>query len=314
MALPSGPETSPAPSSQGAVPLGDHAELADLVRLGRPLQWTKNLVVLAALVFSGQISHWGPVTASLRAFVAFCLMSSAVYAVNDILDANEDRAHPVKRNRPIASGKVSTRAGWWFAAVMATGGLTIGLTTSLALGLVCLSYGCINLAYSRWVKHIVILDVMLVSSGFVLRAVAGAVASRVAVSPWLLVCTILLSLFLAMCKRRYELVALDSGGGAHRRVLSSYSVPLLDQMISSTTAATIMAYCMYAFSSPTAHNAPYLMLTIPFVIYGVFRYLYLVYRMGEGGEPERIFISDRPLQLNMLLWIVASGLIVFLGR
>lgn len=285
--------------------------LSAFVRLGRPTQWTKNLIVFAALLFSNKLFTEGSAANAAAVFVAFCLLSSAVYALNDIMDIAEDRTHPVKKNRPVASGALSPAQAGAYAVVLAAISLGSAFLIKPVVGLICLLYAVINISYSNWLKHVVILDVMLVSSGFVLRAVAGAAALSVAVSPWLLLCTILLSLFLAMCKRRCEISTLAEGAGSYRKVLSQYSLPLLDQMISSTTAATVMAYCMYSFTSSAARHAPWLMLTVPFVIYGIFRYLYLVYRRGAGEEPERILISDRPLQLDIALWGITAGFIIY---
>lgn len=283
------------------------------IRLARPSQWTKNLLVFAGLIFAGKVPLFPEVIRSIITFAAFCLISSAIYALNDIYDVDQDRLHPIKKMRPLAAGLLTLASARWFALCLSVSALAVASIVSYKVALVCLGYGLLNLAYSRKLKHIVIIDVMVVAAGFVLRAFVGTVAVSVMISPWLLVCTILLALLLAICKRRCEIAALAKGAESHRPILSQYSAGLLDQLISTTSAATIMAYSIYTFQSQTGQHAPYLMLTIPFVIYGIFRYLYIVYQKGGGGEPERVLLHDRPTLLNIFFWILTSGLIIYLS-
>jgi 4-hydroxybenzoate polyprenyltransferase len=279
----------------------------------RPHQWTKNLVVFAALAFSKHL--FDDVDAVVRAYVAFavfCLLSGAVYLVNDLVDVDRDRLHPAKRSRPIASGALPVPAARAAALLL----LLLGLVASWALGhgfLACAGgYLALNFAYSLGLKDVVILDVLAVAIGFVLRAVAGALAIQVVFSDWLLVCTILLALFLALAKRRHELVTLPDAA-AHRAILAEYSPYLLDQMIAVVTASCLTAYAFYTLAPETIekYRTDRLALTIPFVIYGIFRYLYLVHRRDQGGSPSDVLLTDRPLLAAVFLWAVAVVLIVY---
>jgi 4-hydroxybenzoate polyprenyltransferase len=278
----------------------------------RPHQWTKNLVVLAALAFS---KHLFDADAGLRAasaFLVFCGLSGAVYLANDLVDAERDRAHPVKRLRPIASGALPVPVARAAGAVL----VVLGLLASWALGpafLLCaLAYLGLNMAYTFGLKNRVILDVLAVALGFVLRAVAGAVVIQVAFSEWLIVCTLLLSLFLSLAKRRHELVTLTDAA-FHRSILAEYSPYLVDQMTSVVTASCLMAYAFYTLAPETVekYRTDRLALTIPFVIYGIFRYLYLVHRKEQGGSPTDVLLADRPLLAATVLWGLAVVLIVY---
>jgi 4-hydroxybenzoate polyprenyltransferase len=278
----------------------------------RPHQWTKNLVVLAALAFSKHLFDGDAVVRVAAAFATFCALSGAVYLVNDLVDLERDRLHPLKRARPIASGAlpVSTARG---AAVCL---LAVGLLAAWGLGpgfFACaLSYLALNLAYSFALKNVVILDVLAIAIGFVVRAVAGALAIGVAFSDWLLVCTILLALFLALAKRRHELATLENAAG-HRQALAEYSPYLLDQMIAVVTASCLTAYAFYTLAPETVekYRTSRLALTIPFVIYGIFRYLYLVHRKEQGGSPSDVLLTDWPLLAAVALWAAAVVLIVY---
>ena len=278
----------------------------------RPHQWTKNLFVLAALGFSKHLFDGDAVLRAGAAFLAFCVLSGAVYLVNDLVDRESDRLHPAKRSRPIASGALGVPAARACAVLL----LVAGLAASFALGpgfLLCaLGYLALNLAYSLGLKHVVILDVLAIALGFVLRAVAGALAIQVVFSDWLLVCTILLALFLALAKRRHELVSLEDAAG-HRRILAEYSPYLLDQMIAVVTASCLTAYSFYTLAPDTVekYRTDRLALTIPFVIYGIFRYLYLVHRKDQGGSPGDVLLTDRPLLAAVALWAVAVVVIVY---
>jgi 4-hydroxybenzoate polyprenyltransferase len=272
---------------------------AAYVRLVRPKQWTKNGFVLAGVIFSGEVLQTSSVVAALLAFVAFCALSGGVYAANDILDVAEDRKHPTKRLRPVASGAIPVRTAAVYAALLALGGLALAFFVGLGVGLAGLAYLALQAVYTPILKHMAVLDVMSISAGFVVRALAGVAAVGSQISPWLLVCTGLLTLFLGFSKRRYELFVLGEGARTHRKNLNDYSIEMLDQMMNIMVAATIIAYTMYTFF---AYNSSYMMASIPFVIYGVFRYLLLLHRDG-GGDPDTLLLSDRPLQITLLLWL-----------
>src|SRR5512139_345157 len=278
----------------------------------RPHQWTKNLVVLAALAFSKHLFDADAVVRAGAAFVVFCALSGAAYLANDLVDAERDRAHPVKRNRPIASGALAPPVARAAGASL----FALGLLASWALGpgffLCALAYLGLNLAYTFGLKNLVILDVLAIAVGFVLRAVAGAVVIQVVFSSWLVVCTLLLALFLSLAKRRHELVTLEDAAG-HRSILAEYSPYLLDQMTAVVTASCLMAYAFYTLAPETVekYRTDRLALTIPFVIYGIFRYLYLVHRKEQGGSPTEVLLADRPLLAAVALWAAAVIAIVY---
>jgi 4-hydroxybenzoate polyprenyltransferase len=279
----------------------------------RPHQWTKNLMVFAAPALSKHLFEWGPLEKSVLAFVIFCALSGTVYLLNDVADLERDRLHPRKRLRPIASGALSPRAAALLALVL--GLASLGLSALLGLPFVLCAglYLALNVLYSFRLKEIVILDVLSVSLGFVLRAVAGGVAIGVLVSDWLLVCTLLLAMFLALAKRRHELVSLTTSATGHRKILAEYSPYLLDQMISVVTASCLTAYAFYTMAPDTVqkYRTEKLAWTIPFVLYGIFRYLYLVHQKEKGGSPTDILVTDRPLLLNVFLWAMALLWIVY---
>jgi 4-hydroxybenzoate polyprenyltransferase len=278
----------------------------------RPHQWTKNLVVLAALAFSKHLFDGDAVVRAGMAFATFCGLSGAVYLVNDLVDLERDRLHPSKRHRPIASGALPVATARAAAASL----VALGLLAAWGLGpgfFACaLSYLALNLAYSFALKDVVILDVLAIAIGFVVRAVAGALAIQVVFSDWLLVCTILLALFLALAKRRHELATLENAVG-HRQALAEYTPYLLDQMIGVVTASCLTAYAFYTLAPETVekYRTERLALTIPFVIYGIFRYLYLVHRKEQGGSPSDVLLTDRPLLAAVALWAAAVVLIVY---
>ncbi len=278
----------------------------------RPHQWIKNLVLLAALTFS---KHLFEPDASLRAFLAFaifCALASCVYLVNDLVDLQRDRLHPLKRSRPLASGALPPYAAQAAAGILVPAALAASLLLGTGFAACATAYLGLGLAYSFVLKHSVILDVLAVAIGFVLRAVAGAFAIGVHFSPWLVVCTLLLALFLALAKRRHELVTLDDAA-AHRLSLADYSASLLDQMIAVVTASCLTAYAFYTLAPETVekYRTERLALTIPFVIYGIFRYLYLVHRRDLGGSPTDVLLTDRPLLVAVALWALAMVLIVY---
>lgn len=286
--------------------------LTALLETMRPRQWTKNLFVFAGIVFARRLGDPAAVVESVAAFCLFCLLSSSVYIINDIADAEQDRSHPTKKGRPIASGRLSVSGGVTSAIVMAGMSLGLSFTLTRAFALIAVTYVALNLLYSFGLKRVVILDVLCIAVFFVLRAAAGAAAISVVISHWLLMCTILLALFIALSKRRHELVLLENNAAEHRAILTEYSPYLLDQMIAVVTASTLMAYCLYTVDARTVKEigTDRLLYTIPCVIFGIFRYLYLIHQKGEGGNPDRIIISDRPFFINLLLWaVVAAGVV-----
>ena len=280
-----------------------------MIKEMRPRQWVKNVVLFAAIVFDRQFNpaHIPQILRTFAGFVIFCLLSGVIYIINDITDIEADRKHPQKCKRPIASGKLSVKFALYFAIISIAILVPLSFILSPAFCWVSLGYLALNLAYSKWLKHIPLLDVLTIAFGFVLRVVAGVTLIKVArFSPWLYVVITLGSLYLGFGKRRTELALLTSDANSHRRVLDGYTIPLLDQYISIVSATTILAYSLYTFSAPNLPNNHVMMLTIPFVLYGIFRYLYLIQVKHSGGAPEEVFLSDRPLQIVVVLW----GLVV----
>jgi 4-hydroxybenzoate polyprenyltransferase len=284
----------------------------------RPEQWTKNLFVFAGLLFGGRLLDSNALVTSVAAFAIFCGLSGAVYLFNDLADRKADRRHPLKRMRPLASGELSAPVA--FVAAVALGLISIAAAFAVRreLGWVAGGYVALLVAYSTALKHLVIIDVLTIAAGFVLRAVAGALAIDVPISQWLLVCTTLLALFIALSKRRHELTLLSDDAIEHRRILEEYSPYLLDQMIAVVTASTLVAYSVYATEPETAARlgTARLPLTIPFVLYGIFRYLYLVHQKRGGGSPAELLAADRPLLSCVALWALAVALLLYspLGR
>ena len=279
----------------------------------RPRQWTKNFFVFAGLLFT--LDRYHPTADFIKvalAFALFCILSGGIYLFNDIQDANRDRKHPVKSRRPIASGELSERAASTASLILLAAGLTGSFLLDAGFAGIALLYVALLIAYSLFLKDVAILDVMTIAGGFVLRAAGGAMVIHVAISPWLLICTILLALFLGLAKRREELVRLKGASG-QRSCLAHYSVPFLDQLIGITAASTIIAYALYTFFSQTGSSHPYMMATLPFVIYGVFRYLLLLHRNAGAESPELLVLSDKPLLIDIVLWAAACVLIVRLG-
>jgi len=276
----------------------------------------KNVFVLAPLVFAQELSHPTAVWTALLAFVLFCVLSSSVYVLNDVVDAESDRQHPDKRHRPIASGELDPKAAGLLAGVLAMAGLSGALFLGTRFALVAAAYLALNLAYSFVLKRVVIVDVMAVAAGFILRAWAGAIVLHVALSRWLVLCTGLLALFLGFVKRRQELIARDLDGGEGRAILREYSADFLDQMISVVTASTVVAYSLYAFDPEVARKlgTEHLGLTVPFVLFGIFRYLYLVHRRGQGENPTLLLLGDRPLLVNLGLWAGAVVVALYVWR
>lgn len=283
-----------------------------LVRSMRPRQWTKNVFIFAALVFDGKLLQPVPLVNTILGFVVLCLLSSAVYLINDCADVAADRAHPTKRNRPIARGDVAVSLAVAWAVVLIIVALLIAFATDLVFGLIALTYLTTASLYTFKVKHIVILDVIFLAAGFVLRVAAGIpLVQAERFSPWLYTCMALLALLIGFGKRRAELVELD-GRSATRAILSEYSVPLLDQIIAIVTGALIVSYTFYTFSAPQLPANHAMMLTVPFVMYGLFRYLYLIHVKGEGGAPDELALKDRPLQITFILWTLVAIIVIYL--
>lgn len=290
--------------------------LVELFKSIRPQQWLKNLFIFAPLIFSENIFHRSMFLQSLLAFAVFCLLSGALYILNDLKDIEEDRLHPIKSKRPLAAGRLMKSQAIAAFVVLSFVSLLLAAMVNREFLWVCLVYFVLQIAYSFALKHVVILDVFIVASGFFLRVIAGAVAIQVQISPWLLICTTLLALFLALSKRRHEILLLEEEAINHRPILKEYSPYLLDQMISVATASTVIAYCLYTISGETIEKfgTNKLILTIPFVLYGIFRYLYLIHQKAEGGTPETLILKDRPLLFDIFLWIISAALIIYFGK
>jgi 4-hydroxybenzoate polyprenyltransferase len=290
-----------------------------LLKAMRPKQWIKNLLVFAGFVFTMN-ERWRPFSPTMwqfllrstAAFALFSLVSSSIYLLNDVLDVERDRQHPTKRHRPIASGALSPRVALAAACVYMIGGLILSGVLSQGFAAVVGGYVVMQLGYVFLFKHVALLDVFILALGFVLRAFAGTAVLQVAISPWLYTVTLLGSLFLALCKRRNELVLLDAGAIHHRKILQSYTPSLLDSLISIVASSTIMAYSLYTFTSPKLPSNNLMMLTVPLVIFGMFRYIFLAHSKNVGGSPEEVFLTDKPLIITVLLWIATAGTILSL--
>jgi 4-hydroxybenzoate polyprenyltransferase len=293
-----------------------------VLRAVRPRQWPKNLIVFMALIFSiddkwqlSDPSSWVDLLGwTTLTFVLFCLVSSADYLVNDIVDRESDRQHPRKRKRPIAAGQLSVRAALIWAVALAAVAIAGAFAITWSVGLVISGYLAMMLAYTFWLKHIVLLDMMVIGVGFVLRAMAGGLAIDVPISPWLYVVTALGALFLVINKRRAEIKLLKEGAGSHRPILDEYSTELLGQIGALVTASTLIAYGLYTFTAENLPDNNSMMLTIPFVLYGLLRYLYLVDKHDEGGSPEEVLLTDRPLQADILLWVATAATVLVVFR
>jgi len=285
--------------------------LVALLKTMRLRHWTKNGFVFFALVFDKQLFQPEPFARTLAGFLLFCLISSAVYIFNDLADLEVDRLHPEKRKRPLPSGQLPLSVAWIAGFLLATLSIGMAWLLSTGFGQVIVFYFLLNLAYSRWLKHIPIVDVLIVAAGFVLRVHAGTTLITVErFSPWLYVVTTLGSLYLGFGKRRAELALLNQGAGSHRKVLEGYTIPLLDQYVTIVSAATILAYSLYTFSAPNLPPNHSMMLTIPFIVYIIFRYLYIIQVTHDAGAPEEVLLSDRPIQIAIVLFGIAL-LIIF---
>ena len=280
----------------------------------RPKQWAKNGIIFAALVFDVQLFRPAPFLRTLAGFALMCLLSSAVYLINDLADIEKDRQHPKKRNRPLPSGRLPKNTALAAAVVLPFIALPLAFLLDWRFGLIALTYLVKDLLYSYRLKDTPIIDVLLIALGFLLRVSAGVVIITVArFSPWLYICMGLLALFMAFGKRRGELVLLQNGRGETRAVLKEYSLPFLDEMINLVSTATLIAYSLYTFSAPNLPQNHTMMLTIPFILYGILRYLYLIHMKGEGGAPDELVLSDRPLQITFIVWGLAVVLIMYLS-
>ena len=280
--------------------------ILDLLRVK---QWTKNLLIYAALIFTNNLFnpvYFGKVTVG---FFLLCFAASSLYIFNDLADYKSDKLHPQKKNRPIAADTVQKDFAWFLGILLMVISLIGSFFLNFHFFLLIIVYLAMTTSYTLSLKYVVIIDVFILSAGFVLRAIAGALVLSVSISPWLLICTFLLALFLAFAKRRNELTIPDAH--KHRKILEEYSIPLLDEMISVVTASTVIAYSLYTFTSSTAAKHNYLMLTIPFVLYGIFRYLYLVHKKNMGGSPESILLKDKPTLVNIVLFVSATIIIVY---
>jgi 4-hydroxybenzoate polyprenyltransferase len=284
-----------------------------LLKTMRPRQWTKNAFLFAALVFDGKLFHLSDFLHTLAGFGLFCLISSAVYIFNDLLDVETDRQHPMKKNRPIASGKLPVPAAIAAGATLSLLAIALSILLAWQFAITIMIYFAMMLVYSKWLKHVPILDVLILAAGFVLRVHAGTtIITVVRFSPWLYVLMTLLALYLGFGKRRAELALLAGDPTNYRKVLEGYTIPLLDQFITIVSGTTIVAYSLYTFFRPETPGNHALMLTIPFVIYAIFRYLYLIQVKQIGGEPEEILLSDRPFQVSIFLWGLAVLAVFYL--
>ena len=279
----------------------------------RPRQWTKNLVLFAGIIFAQQFFNTQLIIKTVIAFISFCMLASSVYLFNDIRDAEKDRLHPIKRDRPIASGKVSKSAAMIISVVFAAVSLTTAYMLNLNYFILLVVYLFLMSAYTVFLKHVVILDILIIAGGFILRAVSGAAVVEASISSWLLVCTTFLALFLVISKRRHEVLLLGDNAKDHRGILDEYGSQFLDQMIAVVTTATVMGYILYTVDSQTIQKfgTDKLIYTAPFVLFGIFRYLYLVYQKNEGGRPEQLLIDDLPLLIAIILWIISAIIVIY---
>jgi 4-hydroxybenzoate polyprenyltransferase len=309
----SNPAIPEAPMTRTAEISGRRPLAVSLLISLRPGQWTKNLFVFAGLLFSLKLFDPRAILTAVEAFLIFCALSGVVYLLNDVMDRDTDRRHPTKCNRPIAAGDLSVPMALVVAGLIGALSLVAAFRLRWQFGAVAAGYLGLQALYSTSLKHLVILDVLTIAIGFVLRAVGGAVALDVVISHWLLVCMILLALFIALAKRRHELVLLADNAISHRPILGEYSAYLLDQMIAVVTASTLIAYIFYTISPETEQKfgTTWLGLTIPFPLYGIFRYLYLVHRREGGGSPADLLLNDRPLLACVTFWVLAVVLIIY---
>ena len=286
-----------------------------LFEAARPKQWLKNVLLFVGLVFAVRLGDIDSVSRAMLGFLTFCGLSSSIYFFNDVADLEQDRQHPKKRYRPLASGRISRVQSIVAGSFLLIAGLTGSFLINARFGLIALGYVLLNVGYNAGLKNLVIVDVFVLATFFVIRAVAGAVAIDVPISPWLYLCTILAALFLGLAKRRHELLLLGDGASSHRQILKEYSAQMLEQYITIVTASLVMAYSLYTFSAENLPKDHSMMITIPIVIFGIFRYLYLVHRRDGGGSPEEVLLADRPLIVTVLLLGILSVAVIYLrGR
>jgi 4-hydroxybenzoate polyprenyltransferase len=287
-------------------------KMIDLLRLMRPHQWVKNSFVLIGLLFGHAWHDPALVIKAIFAFAAFCLISSTIYIINDIIDIEQDRHHPSKRKRPLPSGKLNISTAAMFAMLLGAAGLGLAAFASSKVVLILLIYAAMNLAYSLKLKHVVILDVFIIATGFMLRILAGTLGLGIPPSQWLLLCGLMVTLFLGFSKRRAEIIALSADKTAHRKVLEHYSPVLLDKMIVVTAAGLIMSYSLYTMNPETIliHGTPNLIYTVPFVIYGVFRYIYLLHHQSSGGDPSKDLVRDPHMLTVLAAWLITTILLI----
>lgn len=283
----------------------------ETIRLLRPKQWTKNMFVFAGVIFSKNFFNLILIEKTLLAFLFFCMISSSVYVLNDMIDVNKDKIHPKKKDRPLATGTIKMWQAGILLLILSIVSIIFSFKLNEYFGYIIITYFTMNTLYSLKLKHIVIVDIMIIATGFVLRAVSGAVVIDVLISPWLLICTIFLALFLALNKRKNELLVLDENAKEHRKILDEYSIELINQMLPIVTSGTIISYALYTF---TGTRTVAMMVTIPFVLYGVFRYQYLALNKGMGGSPELVLLKDAPLIINIMLWGLTSITILYLKK
>lgn len=281
--------------------------LKDILVSMRPKQWYKNLVIFIGIIFSINLLNLNLWIDVIAAFTIFCILSGSIYILNDFLDLEKDKNHPKKKNRPLASGRLKVSHALTCAIILICIALTGAYLLNLQFFLVSVAFFILMLVYSFFLKEIIIVDIMVISIGFVLRAMAGALAIGVYVSPWLIICAFLLALFLALGKRRHELVLLKENASNHRKILGEYSTDMLDQMINISTSALIMSYSLYTFFSGNT----YIMITIPFAFYGLFRYIFLVHARNMGGEPEMIF-KDKGMVISIVLWVIVVVFVLYI--
>lgn len=280
----------------------------------RPEQWIKNFFVFTALLFSKNLFNLSKDIDALVGFIIFCMITGCAYMINDLVDLEKDKLHPTKSQRPIASGRLNKTTAIKITTIICLVSLSFAFYINSFFGIIVLTYFLLNIGYSIYFKNIVIIDVVTIASGFVLRVLGGAVIISVTSSQWLILCTILLSLFLGFSKRRHELVLLEDNATGHRKVLEHYSPYFLDQMISVVTASTVICYALYTMSKDTIEKlgTSKLIYTIPFVLYGIFRYLYLVHQKEKGGSPTEIVFTDKPMIVNIILWVIASIVFIYI--
>lgn len=305
---------SNAANAEAHPPTAGPATLArDLFQILRPTQWSKNAVLFAAIIFAQHLFVWLDFLRVVGAFACFCCVASGAYVMNDLRDCERDRQHPLKSRRPLPAGRIGTGTAIALALALMATGLLGSLWLGRGFALLTVVYLALQVAYTFALKEVVILDVMAIAAGFVIRAVAGGVVINVHVSEWLIICTFLLALFLGFSKRRHELVLLEGRATEHREALREYSPYFLDQMISVVTASTVVAYAIYTVSPEVQKKlgTNQLYLTLPFVLFGIFRYLYLVHQRDEGGNPTWLLLNDRPLLAGVLLWILTAGVLLY---